>query len=141
MDDGVLLAYADKTQTQTYEEYAKSAMIWRIHYSWIYPSSTWNNEAIFIACRTLNPIDINVQVFKDYSDANSDTEIIRVEQSAGLYDNAQFGISTYSYREGNFPYEIMRFMGDSVMIVLHGEASDQFIFDKLFLTGGVVNGN
>jgi hypothetical protein len=141
MDDGVLLAYADKTQTQTYEEYAKGAMIWCIHYSWIYPSSTWYNEAIFIACRTLKPIDINVQVFKDYSDANSDTEIIRVEQSAGLYDNAQFGISTYSYREGNFPYEIMRFMGDSVMIVLHGEASDQFIFDKLFLTGGVANGN
>ena len=141
MDDGVLLAYADKTQTQTYEEYAKGAMIWRIHYSWIYPSVTWYNEAIFIACRTLEPIDINVQVFKDYSDANSDTEIIRVEQSAGLYDNAQFGISTYSYREGNFPYEIMRFMGDSVMIVLHGEASDQFIFDKLFLTGGVANGN
>jgi hypothetical protein len=141
MDDGKLLVYADKIKTQSYEEYDKGAMIWRIHYAWIYPSTTWHNESVFVACRSLSPIDINVQVYTDYNDAENFTEIIKVQQEGGLYDNAQFGVSNYSYREGNFPYEIMRFAGDSIMLTLHGRASDQFVFDKLFLAGGVSNGN
>jgi hypothetical protein len=141
MDDGVLLAYADKTQTQTYEEYAKGAMIWRIHYSWIYPSSTWNNESIFIACRTLAPIDIKAQVYIDYNDSEKISEIIKVEQEGGLYDNAEFGMANYSYRDGDFPYEVLRFSADAIMVTLEGKASNQFIFDKLFLAGGIVNGN
>jgi hypothetical protein len=141
MDNGRLLFYADKIKTQSYEEYDKGAMIWRIHYSWIYPNTTWNNEAIFIACRSLAPIDINVSVYTDYNDAESFSETIEVQQEAGLYDNAEFGVSNYSYRDGDFPYEIMRFTGDSIMLTLHGRASDQFVFDRLFLAGGLVNGN
>ncbi len=141
MNDGKLLVYADKIKTQSYEEYDKGAMIWRIHYAWIYPSTTWHNESIFVACRTLAPIDINVEVYTDYNDAENFTEIIKVQQEGGLYDNAQFGVSNYSYRDGDFPYEIMRFAGDSIMLTLHGRATDQFVFDKLFLAGGVSNGN
>ena len=141
MDDGVLLAYADKTQTQTYEEYSKGAMIWRIHYAWIYPGSTWHNESIFVACRTLAPIDINIQIYTDYNDSENFSETIKVQQEGGLYDNAQFGIVNYSYRDGDFPYEVLRFATDSIMVTLSGRASKQFIFDKLFLAGGVANGN
>lgn len=141
MDDGVLLAYSDKVKTQTYQEYDKGAMIWRIHYSWIYPNSTWNNESIFIACRTLAPIDVNIKVYTDYNDAENFAEIIKIEQEGGLYDNAEFGMVNYSYRKGNFPYEILRFAADSIMITLSGKALDQFIFDRMFLAGGVVNGN
>lgn len=141
MDDGLLIAYADKIQTQSYEEYQKGAMIWRIQYSWIYPETTWNNEAVFIACRTLSPITINVQAYVDYNDADYFLEKIEVEQSGGLYDVAQFGLVGYAYREGDFPYEVMRFSGDALMIVLSGMASNQLIFDKLFLTGGVNNAN
>lgn len=141
MDNGLLLAYADKIQTQSYEEYGKGAMIWRIQYSWIYTENTWNNEAVFIACRTLEPITINVQAYVDYNDAEYFSEEIKVEQSAGLYDVAKFGLVGYSYRTGDFPYEVMRFSSDAFMLVLSGRSSNQFIFDKLFLTGGVVNGN
>lgn len=141
MDNGLLLAYADKIQTQSYEEYGKGAMIWRIQYSWIYTENTWNNEAVFIACRTLEPITINVQAYVDYNDAEYFSEEIKVEQSGGLYDVAQFGLVGYSYRTGDFPYEVMRFSSDAFMLVLSGRSSNQFIFDKLFLTGGVVNGN
>jgi hypothetical protein len=141
MDNGLLLAYADKIQTQSYEEHDKGAMIWRIQYSWIYPGTTWNNEAVFIACRTLSPITVNVQAYVDYNDAEYFVEDIQVEQSGGLYDVAQFGLVGYAYRDGNFPYEVMRFSGDAFMIALSGRASNQFIFDKLFLTGGVVNDN
>lgn len=144
MDDGKLLVYADKIKNQSFEEYSADepkAMIWRIHYSWIYPNTTWNNESIFVACRTLAPIDINVSVYTDYNDSQSFNEVIEVEQEGGLYDNAEFGVSKYSYRKGDFPYEIMRFTADSIMLTLHGRASDQFIFDKLFLAGGIANGN
>jgi hypothetical protein len=144
MDDGKLLVYADKIKNQSYEEYSADepkAMIWRIHYAWIYPNTTWNNESIFVACRTLAPITINVSVYTDYNDAQSFNEVIEVEQEGGLYDNAEFGVSRYSYRKGDFPYEIMRFTADSIMLTLHGRASDQFVFDKLFLAGGVANGN
>ncbi len=141
MDNGLLLAYADKIQTQSYEEYDKGAMIWRIQYSWIYSDSTWNNEAVFVACRTLSPITINVQVYVDYNDADYFSENVEVEQSGGMYDVAQFGLVGYAYRDGDFPYEVMRFSGDAFMIALSGKASNQFILDKLFLTGGVVNGN
>lgn len=141
MDDGVLLAYADKIKTQTYDEYEKGAIIWRIHYSWVYPTSTWYNEAMFIACRTLEPLDVNVQIYTDYNDAENLTETISVEQQGGLYDSAEFGVSSYSYRNGEFPYEVLRFCADSMMITLSGKASNQFVFDKLFLTGGVSNGN
>lgn len=141
MDNGLLLAYADKIQTQSYEEYDKGAMIWRIQYSWTYPENTWNNEAVFIACRTLSPITVNVQVYVDYNDADYFSEEIQIEQSGGMYDVAQFGLVGYAYRDGYFPYEVMRFSGDAFMIALSGKASNQFILDKLFLTGGVVNGN
>tara|TARA_R110000744_G_scaffold75657_1_gene150337 strand:+ start:17678 stop:19834 length:2157 start_codon:yes stop_codon:yes gene_type:complete len=141
MSNGDLLIYGDKTNNQTYEEYGKGAMIWRIHYNWIYPSSTWNNESIFIACRTLASIDINLQIYTDYNDSENFSETIRVDQAGGLYDNAQFGIVNYSYRNGDFPYEVLRFAADSIMIVLSGSASEQFIFDKLFLAGGIANGN
>jgi hypothetical protein len=141
MDNGLLLAYADKIQTQSYEEYGKGAMIWRIQYGWMYPDTTWNNEAVFIACRTLAPITINVQAYVDYNDAEYFNENILVDQIGGLYDVARFGFVGYAYREGDFPYEVMRFSGDAFMIMLSGRASDQFIFDKLFLTGGVVNAN
>ena len=80
-------------------------------------------------------------MFKDYNDADSDIEIIQVEQSGSLYDNAKIGISSYSFKNGSFPYEIMRFSGDCISISLHGRASNQFVFDKLFLVGGVNNGN
>ena len=141
MDNGLLLAYADKIQTQSYEEYGKGAMIWRIQYGWMYPATTWNNEAVFIACRTLSPVTVNVQVYVDYNDAEYFNENILVDQIGGLYDVARFGFVGYAYREGDFPYEVMRFSGDAFMIMLSGRASDQFIFDKLFLTGGVVNAN
>jgi hypothetical protein len=141
MDNGLLLAYADKIQTQSYEEYGKGAMIWRIQYSWIYPGTTWNNEAVFIACRTLSPITINVAAYVDYNEAEYFSEDIQVEQSGGLYDVAQFGLVGYAYRAGDFPYEVMRFSGDAFMIALSGRASNQFIFDKLFLTGGVDDAN
>lgn len=141
MDDGVLLAYADKAKSQTYQEYGRGAMIWRIHYNWIYPNTTWHNESIFISCRTLAPIDINVKVYIDYSDAENFTEIIKVNQSAGLYDNSEFGQVSYSYRDGSFPYEVIRFAADSIMLALSGTASEQLIFDRLFLAGGSVNAN
>jgi len=141
MDNGLLLAYADKTSTQSYKEYNKGDMIWRIHYSWIYPNTTWHNESIFIACRTLSPIDINVQIYTDYNDSDNLSEVIKIDQEGGLYDNSEFGITKYSYRNGNFPYEISRFAADAIMLTLNGRASNQFIFDKLFLTGGLADGN
>ena len=141
MNDGKLLVYADKIKNQSYEEYDKGAIIWRIHYAWIYPSTTWHNESVFVACRSLSPININISIYTDYNDAENFSEVIKVQQGGGLYDNAQFGVSNYSYRDGNFPYEIMRFAADSIMLTLHGRASDQFVFDKLFLAGGVSNGN
>jgi hypothetical protein len=144
MDNGNLLVYGDKIKNQSYEEYnedGNKALIWRIHYSWIYPQTTWHNGAIFIACRTLETIDINVKIYTNYNDADRFSEVIKVEQEGGLYDNAEFGVSSYSYREGNFPYEVIRFSGDSASLSIDGRASNQFIFDKLFLAGGVSNGN
>lgn len=141
MNNGDLLVYADKIKNQSFEEHNKGFIIWRIHYAWIYPNTTWHNESIFVACRTLAPIDITVEIYTDYNDAENLQETIVVDQVGSLYDHASFNVSNFSYRNGDFPYEIIRFSGDSIMLILHGRASDQFVFDKLFLTGGVNNAN
>ena len=141
MDKGSLLVYTDKIPNQAYQEWNTAGLLWQIHYNWIYPGQTWNNSAVMLACRTLNPITVGVEVFADYNDADSVKEDISIDQAGGLYNIAKFGEISYAYRNGAFPYENMKFSGDALMIAIGGVATNQLIFDKLFLNGGVTSGS
>ena len=137
--DGQLLCYADKANNLTYQDYLNSSISWKIHLPWLYTNNTWNNEFISIACRSLKEFDLKVNVYVNYDDNDSFEEIIKIDQCLSIYDYKKINDDCYFYDKDPFSYELIRFQGDSIMIVLSGSVEEQFLFDKLFLKGGFVD--
>jgi len=139
MSNGALIAYADKFNKRIYEDWGWNRLYWTCSYNWIYPSVTWYNQAVFLACRSFAPIKVSIYVYTGYNDADDMLRDINVKQVGASYDVAAFGNANYAHRTGQFPYEILRFSSDAIMIKISGHSDDQFIFDKLLLTGGAAN--
>lgn len=136
LPDGQLLVYADKINTQSFEEYGKGKISWLISYNWIYPGDTWFNSYIYISSKTLKPLTVNIRIFLNQDESISTTDQIILQQRGVLYDVSQYNEKLYPYNDTVFSHELIKFNCDSLMMVLSGLTNELFVFDKLFLAGG-----
>lgn len=139
--EGSLLCYADKQKNLSFKDYLSGQISWKIHLPWLYTKNTWCNEEISIACRSLKELDVKIDVYVDYKDTDRFEEIIEVKQCSLIYNYNKIDDDCYYYDNESFPHELYRFESDAIMIVISGLSEEQFIFDKLFLRGGFVDGS
>ena len=137
MPQGELLVYSDKVGRQSYLEYGKGYMSWFIAYNWTFFENTWANTDIYIDSKTLDSLNVKVRIFTDQDETRSINEELTIDKQGVLYDVSPFGLKPYPLNETSFTHEIVRFTADSLMIELSGTSDDLFIFNKLFLAGGV----
>ena len=74
---------------------------------------------------------------EDQDETQSINEELTIDKQGILYDVSPFGLKPYPLNETFFTHEIIRFTADSLMIELSGTSDDLFVFNKLFLAGGV----
>lgn len=137
MPQGELLVYSDKVGKQSYLEYGKGYMSWFIAYNWTFFESTWANTDVYIDSKTLEPLNVKVRIFTDQDETQSINEELTIDKQGVLYDVSPFGLKPYPLNETSFTHEIVRFTADSLMLELSGTSDDLFVFNKLFLAGGV----
>lgn len=140
INNNTMLLYCDKLPTRKYVDYDNKPIFWMINYNWIYPGGTWGNISVHIACRSVERTNIDLCIYSNMNQATCNEETIVVNQENSLYDYDNDFIDKYSYNDdGIFPYEVLRFDTDCFMISLKGIVKENFIFDKVFLCGGLVN--
>jgi hypothetical protein len=137
MPQGELLVYSDKVGKQSYLEYGKGYMSWFIAYNWTFFENTWANTDVYIDSKTLEPLNVKVRIFTNQDETQSINEELIIDKQGILYDVSPFGLKPYPLNETFFTHEIIRFTADSLMIELSGTSDDLFVFNKLFLAGGV----
>lgn len=135
-----MLLYSDKLSTRKYVDYDNKPIFWMINYNWIYPGETWGNISVHIACRSVELTNIDLCIYSNMNQATCTEETIIVNQENSLYDYDNNFVDKYSYNDdGIFPYEVVRFDTDCFMISLKGVVKENFIFDKIFLCGGLIS--
>jgi hypothetical protein len=137
MPQGELLVYSDKVGKQSYLEYGKGYMSWFIAYNWTFFENTWANTDVYIDSKTLDPLNVKIRIYTNQDETQSINEELIIDKQGILYDVSPFGLKPYPLNETFFTHEIIRFTADSLMIELSGTSDDLFVFNKLFLAGGV----
>jgi len=137
MPQGELLVYSDKVGKQSYLEYGKGYMSWFIAYNWTFFENTWANTDVYIDSKTLDPLNVKIRIYTNQDETQSINEQLIIDKQGILYDVSPFGLKPYPLNETFFTHEIIRFTADSLMIELSGTSDDLFVFNKLFLAGGV----
>ena len=112
-------------------------MSWFIAYNWTFFESTWANTDVYIDSKTLEPLNVKLRIFTNQDETQSINEELTIDKQGVLYDVSPFGLKPYPLNETSFTHEIVRFTADSLMIELSGTSDDLFVFNKLFLAGGV----
>lgn len=136
-DNSNLLIYADKIDKRLYEDYDLGKISWIISYNWTYLGNTWFNAYIYFIARTLKNITVNIRIFVDNDQSISFREYLEIKQEGVLYDTGKFNLSKFAAAETGVFFTITRFIADFLMLDIDGLSNDQFIIDKIFLTGGV----
>lgn len=140
INNNTMLLYCDKLSTKKYVDYDNKPIFWMVNYNWIYPGETWGNISVHIACRSVELTNVDLCIYSNMNQATCTEETIVVNQENSLYDYDNDFIDKYSYNDdGIFPYEVLRFDTDCFMISLKGVVKENFIFDKIFLCGGLIN--
>lgn len=140
INNNTMLLYSDKLSTRKYVDYDNKPIFWMINYNWIYPGETWGNISVHIACRSVELTNIDLCIYSNMNQATCTEETIIVNQENSLYDYDNNFVDKYSYNDdGIFPYEVVRFDTDCFMISLKGVVKENFIFDKIFLCGGLIS--
>ena len=137
MPKGNLLTYTDKIKNRSFMEYGKGDMQWLINYNWNFLQTIWNNKYIYIFTKAMKPLDINIRIYLDNNETKSIISKVQVNQNNVLYDTAQFSTRIYPSNDTTKSYELISFRTDSFMIELKGSSNDLFIFNKMFLVGGI----
>ncbi len=137
MPQGELLVYSDKVGKQSYLEYGKGYMSWFIAYNWTFFENTWANTDVYIDSKTLDTLNVKIRIYTNQDETQSINEELIIDKQGILYDVSPFGLKPYPLNETFFTHEIIRFTADSLMIELSGTSDDLFVFNKLFLAGGV----
>lgn len=138
------LVYADKIFNKNFMDMENSPIPFNITYNWLNTPSTWYNENIYLGCSSNENIKIKVKLYINFDMSNYELTDIDVNQINSKYDFSRFDIDEYSNNEkAIYPQETLRFKADSVLIKITGITYKEFIFDSLYLAGGMkrINGN
>lgn len=138
------LVYADKIFNKNFMDMEDSPIPFNITYNWLNTPSTWYNENIYLGCSSNENIKIKVKLYINFDMSNYELTDIDVNQINSKYDFSRFDIDEYSNnKKAIYPQETLRFKADSVLIKITGITYKEFIFDSLYLAGGMkrINGN
>lgn len=138
------LVYSDKISNKNFMDMENSPIPFNITYNWLNTPSTWYNENIYLGCSSNENIKIKIKLYINFDMSNYELTDIDVNQINSKYDFSRFDIDEYSNNEkAIYPQETLRFKADSVLIKITGITYKEFIFDSLYLAGGmkIINGN
>lgn len=138
------LVYADKISNENYMDMDIKPIPFNISYNWLNVLSTWYNENIYIACNSNENIKIKIKLYINFDMSKYEVTDIDVKQINTKYDFSKFDIDEYSNNENTpYPQETLRFKADSMLIKITGICYKEFVFDTLYLAGGmkVLNDN
>lgn len=138
------LVYSDKIFNKNFMDMETSPIPFNITYNWLNTPSTWYNENIYLGCSSNENIKIKVKLYINFDMSNYELTDIDVNQINSKYDFSRFDIDEYSNNEkAIYPQETVRFKADSMLIKITGITYKEFIFDSLYLAGGMkkINGN
>lgn len=141
---GNILVYCDKINNKTYQDMENNPIPFSLFYNWFSINSTWFNENIYLGCISGENILIKILVYLNFDLSNYNTTEVKVKQVNSKFDIDRFDIDEYSNNEkAIYPQETLRFSADSICLKIRGIAYKEFIFDSLYLAGGIniQNGN
>ena len=132
------LVYADKITNKSYMDMENNPIPFNITYNWLNMPTTWYNENIYLGCNSDENIKIKVKLYINFDMSNYELTDIDVNQINSKYDFSRFDIAEYSNNEkAIYPQETLRFKADSLLIKITGITYKEFIFDSLYLAGGM----
>lgn len=132
------LIYADKITNKSYMDMENNPIPFNLTYNWLNMPTTWYNENIYLGCNSNENIKIKVKLYINFDISNYELTDIDVNQINSKYDFSRFDIDEYSNNEkAIYPQETLRFKADSLLIKITGITYKEFIFDSLYLAGGM----
>lgn len=135
---GNVLVYCDKINNKNYQDMEITPIPFNLYYNWFNITTTWYNENVYVGCMSSEDILIKIQVYLNFDMSDYNLTEIKVNQINTKFDIDRFDIDEYSNNEkAIYPQETLRFFADSICLKLSGIAYKEFIFDSLYLAGGI----
>lgn len=135
---GNVLVYCDKINNKNYQDMEINPIPFNLYYNWFNITATWYNENIYLGCMSSEDILIKIQVYLNFDMSDYNLTEIKVNQINTKFDIDRFDIDEYSNNEkAIYPQETLRFFADSICLKISGIAYKEFIFDSLYLAGGI----
>jgi len=135
---GNVLVYCDKLKYKNYMDMENNPIPFNLYYNWFNITTTWYNENIYLSCQSSEDILIKIKVYLNYDMSDYQLTEIKVNQIDSKFDISRFDIDEYSNNEkAIYPQETLRFHTDSISLKINGVAYKEFIFDSLYLSGGI----
>jgi hypothetical protein len=135
---GNVLVYCDKLDNKNYMDMENNPIPFNLYYNWFNISSCWYNENLYLGCSSNEDILLKIKIYINYDMSNYALTEIKVNQLDSKYNISRFDIDEYSNNEYSiYPQETIRFNANSVSIKINGVAYKEFIFDSLYLSGGI----
>lgn len=133
-----VLVYCDKITNKNYLDMENSPIPFNIQYNWFNITSTWYNENVYLGCQSGEDIFLKIKLYLNFDMSDYQLINIKVNQINTNFDTGIFDIDEYSNNEnGIYPQETLRFKADSMMLKISGISYKEFIFDSLYLAGGI----
>ena len=135
---GNVLVYCDKLKYKNYMDMENNPIPFNLYYNWFNITATWYNENIYLSCQSSEDILVKIKVYLNYDMSDYQLTEIKVNQIDSKFDISKFDIDEYSNNEkAIYPQETLRFHTDSISLKINGIAYKEFIFDSLYLSGGI----
>lgn len=133
-----VLVYCDKINNKNYMDMENSPIPFNLHYNWFNISSTWYNENVYLGCQSGEDILLKIRIYLNFDMSDYQLTEIKVNQINTKFDMDRFDIDDYSSNEqAIYPQETLRFKADSMMVKILGISYKEFVFDSLYLAGGI----
>lgn len=133
-----VLVYCDKINNKNYMDMENSPIPFNLHYNWFNISSTWYNENVYLGCQSGEDILLKIRIYLNFDMSDYQLTEIKVNQINTKFDMDRFDIDDYSSNEqAIYPQETLRFKADSMMVKISGISYKEFVFDSLYLAGGI----
>ena len=135
---GDVLVYCDKLKYKNYMDMENNPIPFNLYYNWFNITATWYNENIYLSCQSSEDILVKIKVYLNYDMSDYQLTEIKVNQIDSKFDISRFDIDEFSNNEkAIYPQETLRFHTDSISLKINGVAYKEFIFDSLYLSGGI----
>lgn len=133
-----VLVYCDKITNKNYMDIENSPIPFNLHYNWFNIPSTWYNENVYLGCQSGEDILLKIRIYLNFDMSDYQLTEIKVNQINTKFDMDRFDIDDYSSNEqAIYPQETLRFKADSMMVKISGISYKEFVFDSLYLAGGI----